>query len=404
MALWILIGALTLGTLLFLVLPLLRRAGRAEARAAYDRRIYRDQLAELDRDLARGVLSAAEAEASRAEIGRRLLAADEAARREAAAGPAPRHASRWLALALILGGMAGALGLYGRQGSPELPGQPLAARTDIRPSQVVAEQMLREAGVPAAPEPGPDAAEFVALVTRLKAVLADRQDDLRGHRLLAGALARLGQFADAHVVQARVIGLAGTSATAEDHADLAEYMIMATNGYVSPEAEAALAEALRRDPGLKPARYYAGLAMAQNGRPEAAYRLWAALLREGPADAPWIPAIREQIAPIAAALGLPMPEPGAAPPAAPDAMEAVREAEPQAQEAMIRGMVEGLADRLAREGGPPEDWAKLIRALGVLGERERARAIWQEAQARFGGTPGAMALLREAAMAAGVAE
>jgi cytochrome c-type biogenesis protein CcmH len=53
------------------------------------------------------------------------------------------------------------------------------------------------------------------------------------------------------------------------------------------------------------------------------------------------------------------------------------------RQAMIQGMVEGLATRLATEGGPPEDWARLIAALGVLGQTERARAILSEARTVF---------------------
>ncbi len=54
---------------------------------------------------------------------------------------------------------------------------------------------------------------------------------------------------------------------------------------------------------------------------------------------------------------------------------------------MIRSMVDGLSDRLATDGGPPEDWARLINALGVLGDTEQAAAIWTEAQSVFADTP-----------------
>ena len=70
---------------------------------------------------------------------------------------------------------------------------------------------------------------------------------------------------------------------------------------------------------------------------------------------------------------------------------------------MIRGMVEGLALRLAEDGGPPEDWARLIGALGVLGETARARAIWDEARQAFADSPQALAAIRAAAERAGVA-
>jgi cytochrome c-type biogenesis protein CcmH len=71
---------------------------------------------------------------------------------------------------------------------------------------------------------------------------------------------------------------------------------------------------------------------------------------------------------------------------------------------MIRGMVTGLSERLATEGGTAEEWARLIRALGVLGDTDQARAIWSEAQTLFSETPEDMAIVQEAAEAAGVAQ
>ena len=55
------------------------------------------------------------------------------------------------------------------------------------------------------------------------------------------------------------------------------------------------------------------------------------------------------------------------------------------------------------EGGPAQDWAQLIVALGVLGDQQRAAAIWDEAQTVFAASPDAIAVLRGAAESAGVA-
>jgi cytochrome c-type biogenesis protein CcmH len=63
---------------------------------------------------------------------------------------------------------------------------------------------------------------------------------------------------------------------------------------------------------------------------------------------------------------------------------------------MIRGMVNGLSDRLATDGGPPPDWARLITALGVLGETDRARAIAAEAREVFADDAGALAVIADA--------
>ena len=70
---------------------------------------------------------------------------------------------------------------------------------------------------------------------------------------------------------------------------------------------------------------------------------------------------------------------------------------------MIRGMVEGLSARLANDGGTSAEWAQLIGALGVLGDTDRARAIYGEAQVVFGARPEDLAIVRAAAERAGVA-
>ena len=73
------------------------------------------------------------------------------------------------------------------------------------------------------------------------------------------------------------------------------------------------------------------------------------------------------------------------------------------RQAMIEGMVDRLAGRLATEGGPPEDWAQLIRSLGVLGRAEEAGRIRDEAGDVFAGDPAALAQIAAAARDAGLA-
>ena len=71
---------------------------------------------------------------------------------------------------------------------------------------------------------------------------------------------------------------------------------------------------------------------------------------------------------------------------------------------MIRGMVGGLSDRLATEGGPPQDWARLITSLGVLGQQPQALAVFDNAMEVFVGNEGAIDMIRRAGQQAGVAE
>lgn len=402
MTFWIAATVLTLG-LVALFWRALAGSGIAPARstAAADIGVYRDQLAEVARDAERGTISAAEAERSRIEISRRILEADRAVQSEAvgnAGGP------RAAVIGLMAAAFAGAFWLYWEIGAPGYPDLPIAdrlARAEAfradRPSQAEAEAAAPQRETPA---PAPDYAE---LMERLRSTVAARPDDLTGQQLLARNEAVLGNFAAAAAAQARVVTLLGDAAKATDHAELADLFVLAAGGYVSPEAEAAAGEALARDPKNGIARFYVGLMWAQTGRPDLAFRFWQPLLEEGPADAPWIPPIRDQIGLVAAAAGVDYTPPALAGPGAGDVAAAAQMSAGD-RAAMIRGMVDQLSQRLAAEGGTAEEWARLITSLGVLGETGRAKAIYAEAQGNFAGRDGPLAMLRQAAEQAGVAE
>jgi cytochrome c-type biogenesis protein CcmH len=408
---WVAAAAVTGLSLLVVLMPLLRRGARAERRASYDMQIYRDQLREIEADLARGVLTEAEAQPTRAEISRRLLAAADAEVVEAAAERAPAAVSRIAALGVLAAAVALTGWLYGRIGAPGLPDLPLATRMERmaearanRPSQAEVEAILAstpEDQLPPRLAPPPISPEDMAMVERLVQAMADRPDDLQGQRLLAGSMATLGRWAEARAAQERVVVLLGAEATADDYVAWAEFMILSVNGYVSPEAESALSRALALDPANPLGRYYSGLASLQGGRADLAWRLWNGLLEEGPPDAPWIPAIEAEIDEVARLAGMPPRDAGPGPTAA--EVEAAQAMSPEERQAMIEGMVAQLGARLASEGGPAEDWARLIRALGVLGRTGEASSIWGEARVAFEGDAAALDALRAAARDAGVA-
>lgn len=404
----VILAALTLG---IVALPILRGGARGARRATYDMQIHHDQLREIDADLARGTLSPEEARGTRIEVSRRLLAASEAERAEVAAQAAPRRLSRILAAFLVTGGLAATGLLYTWIGAPGLADQPLAGRLERlaaersdRPRQAAVEAMVEPGGTEAR-------AEDLAIVAKLREVLEARPDDIEGHRLLVRSLASLEKWAEARVAQERVVELLGADAGARDLVDAAELMILSARGYVSPEAETMLVRGLEIEPGYRPGRYYSGLALTQAGRPDLAYDVWTTLLAEGPEEAPWIAAIRAQIADVALQAGLPLPpgatagsptEPATPGPSAAD-VAAAQDMDFEDRQAMIESMVSRLGERLATDGGPPEDWARLIRALGVLGRAAEATAIRDEARTTFAGDAPALAALAAAARDAGLA-
>ncbi len=382
-------------------------AGGLEATAAFDLQVYRDQLAEVDRDVARGVVSAEDAERVRTEISRRILAADAAVGQTAGGGQGPSQVVMAV-IAMVL--LAGSVGMYQWLGQPGYGDMRLQARIDYAEEvrQNRAGQEVAMAAFAEQQEPVELSERYTTLLEQLRTTVKNNPDDVRGQRFLAQYEGSAGNFEAALAAQRRVLELLGDQATPEDLGDYGELLVLAAGGYVSPEAEAVLREVLLRDREDGRARYYLGLMLVQTGRPDQGFRMWDALLRRGPADALWIEPIKAQIMDVASLAGVDYTLPAIGPgqqrgPSAED-IEAAGEMTAEERLEMIGGMVAGLSDRLAREGGPPRDWARLITSLGVLGERERARAIYDNAVEVFGADPGAMDIINRAGSQAGVAE
>jgi len=402
---WLIAMILATGVAGFVLWPMLRnRTETVATPLRFDLQVYRDQLAEVEKDLDRGVLTADEADRTRTEVSRRILDADKAASADLPAGQAARKVNLTIAglsLLVMLGGTAGVYVKLGAQWLPDLSLEKRRAQMNEaraqRPTQDAAEGRIGNATDMA------DRAEdsYKVLVAQLRETAKSRPDDLRGQELLAEHEARLGNFAAARIAKGRAIALMGADVKASDHTDHAELMIIAAGGYVSPEAEGALSAAIKLDPKDPRARYYSGLDLAQNGRPDLTYRLWIELLAEGPENAPWIAPIRGQIADVARFAGI---KPTQLPGPSAEQIEDAGEMTAEDRQQMIRDMVTQLSERLATEGGTASEWARLIRAQGVLGNTERAAAIWTEAQAIFGEDNIAMAELLAAAQSAGVAD
>lgn len=406
MTFWIVTALISLSVSVLFFLVILRARSAGEPAAAYDLRLYRQQLKEVDRDLARGVIQESDAERTRIEVSRRILAADAALKKHEAGTAQPKLGSTIVAglTAIVLVG--GAFALYLTLGAPGYGDLALDYRLTLaaetaanRPSQTD----MEEVAVPFdLPQPQP---EYVALVTRLRETAASRPTDSRGQALLAQHEARLGNFRAAYEAKAKFIELSHGDVSPDDYAQQAELMVLAAGGFVSPEAEEILKHALTLDPRNGTARYYWGLMMGQTGRPDIAFGIWRDTLVAGPDGASWIEAIRAQIADMAFRAGQEL-DPSLLTPARPgpsaEQVQAASDMTPEEQQEMIRSMVEGLSDRLESEGGTAREWARLISALTVLGDVERANRIYDEALSRFADVPEQAAIITEAARQAGL--
>jgi RNase H-fold protein (predicted Holliday junction resolvase) len=164
-------------------------------------------------------------------------------------------------------------------------------------------------------------------------------------------------------------------------------MVAAAGGTVTPEAESVLGEIAEREPENLGLHYYLGLLEAQTGRPDRAFPLWRKVVEEMPEGSLHRRLALGQIEEVAWLAGVDYEAPASPAPPGPteDEMAATAEMDPAQREEMIRGMVESLASRLASEGGPAADWARLIASLGVLGDAERAQAILTRRAGSFEG-------------------
>ena len=359
--------------------PLLRsRAGTLRRDALV---VYRDQLEELDRDLARGLIDESGYGAARREIERRILAEGAHAQVAAPAQPARRRLVPAALLGVIV--VAGAAAIYADLGSPDLPALPFALRQDGNMPQMASEEE----------------AQINEMIARLEQRLADDPGDVEGWLLLANTNAFVGRYAAAAQAMTEVLAIDPENGGWQ--AAYGEFVALQHDGTVTPAARRAFERALVLSPGEPVALYYLAMADAQAGDVAGALEAWRALYAETPADAAWRDPLIARIAEAEEALGL---EPSDLTPATSveqagndgnselrgpteEDIAAAADMSQDDQLEMIRGMVAGLAERMAGEPDNLEGWSRLAQSYGVLGEWEKAQEAYEHVLTLTPGDP-----------------
>jgi cytochrome c-type biogenesis protein CcmH len=359
MTLWFGLALMTAAAVWAVLWPLARRAN--ELRSGSDVAVYRDQLAEIDRDRAAGLIGESEAAGARVEVSRRLIAAADAETGPPSSVSSASWRRRGVAIVALVVLPFGAAALYLALGSPSLPDQPLAPRLAASRN-----------------EPAVD-----TLIAKVEDHLSHHPEDGRGWEVIAPVYLRLGRLDDA--VKARRNALRLNGATAEREAALGEALVFAANGVVTAEAKAAFERAIALDASRVEARYFLGLAAEQDGDYRQAAATWRALLEAAPADAPWIDVLRAALARVdhagasGGAGGGPRIDPSD------EQVTASRQLGAEQRKAMIEGMVERLSERLHRDGADVDGWLRLVRSYLVLGQPEKARAAVIDARRALAG-------------------
>lgn len=363
MLFWILALGLALITIALLLRPLLARSADGELAAvgSHDSEVYKDQLQEIDRDVETGRLSDKEAELARVEISRRLIAASEAVDPEKADKAFSFVAVIPMALLFIVSSAF----VYVVVGNPQIPNQPLALREAPQERNLVAR------GIPD---------DITEMVAQAEAHLAQNPDDGRGWDVLGPIYFRVGEFFKSQDAFAKAIALEGS--TPNRHSGLGEAIMRAQEGVVTGEARSNFERALQLDPNDPRANFFLALSLMQTGKNAEAIAAFEDFARRSPADAPWVDAIKAQIATIKG-ISVAEVELETAPstqtaeqaplgnPSAED-VEAAAELNSEDRMAMISSMVASLDEKLKDEPNNFEGWQRLIRSFKVLGRDDEA--------------------------------
>ncbi|MDF1607265.1 c-type cytochrome biogenesis protein CcmI [Hoeflea sp. YIM 152468] len=365
MLFWVIAAIMTAIATLALLGPVMRaRLIDPDVPESHDVEVYNDQLSEIDRDLADGLVDPVQAEVARTEISRRLLVA--ARKVEMAEADAGRGMSRGVRRAAVIG-MAvfmplAAVTAYIELGQPGLGQLPLSARLQAEPPT----------------------SDIAALVARAEQHLAENPDDGRGWDVLGPIYLRTGRHAESAAAFQKAISLLGPSPTRL--ASLGEALFSAAGGVMTEEANLAFQTARELDSTDPRPQFFLAIGLEQSGKTTEAQVAFKGMLATAPADAPWVPAVQSRLAALEQdSRAAPLSSLGGPAPRNPTAADiaAAQNMSSQEREAMIGSMVEGLEAKLADNPDDISGWLRLVRSHVVTGQRDKAQVALDRAFAVF---------------------
>ena len=321
---WIIAALLAVAALAFVLPALLARTRRSgatsrEANVA----LYRDQMKELDADLAAGTLAPHHHEEARREIERRVL--EDAA---AAAAPARASSGRATAIALAFAVPVLALGIYLAVGTPGALSPQTAELSH-----------------------GITRAQIEHMVTGLAARLKENPDDVEGWAMLGRSLSVLDRYPEAAAAYANAVKRSPPSA--QLLADYANALAMAQGQRLEGEPERLIAQALKLEPDNVKALMLAGSAAFEKNDFKGAIAHWERILKVVPPDADIVELVKDGIEDARKLAALP---------AKPAAGKSVAAPEPGGVTATVR-----LAPAIAAKASPTD--SVFIFARPVQGPR-----------------------------------
>ncbi|AXI47194.1 c-type cytochrome biogenesis protein CcmI [Sulfitobacter sp. SK012] len=340
------------------VVPVIRNRTGVVSHSESAQAMLNDQLGEVERDVARGLISTEDGRSATVEIQRRIIATD---RRETLTST-PSGSGAWAMLLAAFFVPVAATILYLSIGSPMIPSSVFADRSEEL------EVLTRQD----------------ELTQRLFLQLSSEENGgaTEGWLLLANAYMGMRKYDKAADAYGRVLGR--DEATFVEFGQFAEALILQENGFVTPVAERALDRSLQMEPGNIAGVYYKSFALAQTDQIDAAYSLLTSRLATEDGLPAWMESYIAQAnfygeklgkAPISLADYAPVLKG----PTAEDVANA-SDLSVEDRNAFISSMVERLAARLEDKPDDLDGWLQLARAYTVLGDQDQALLAYRQAE------------------------
>ncbi len=392
MTIWLILTLMAAAAAAYVAAPFLWPIDPGAAAQSSELGVFRDQLAEIDREEKAGMIEPSAAGHARIEIKRRMLAADKRTAGAAAAQPLTALEHRFVLLSVLGVVVLGSALLYAFTGNPGL-------RSAVR-MQPVPDK-------PAAASTEPTSSGLDSMIGKLTERLKTKPDDAKGWAMLGWAYSSTSQFAQSAEAYRKAAGLEPKSAAFRT--GFADALVQAADGKVTPEAATVIDQALAIDAKDPRGRFLKGLARQQSGDAKGAIEDWISVLTDAKSGDQWAPELRAQIIEAAKAAHidvsgrLPV---AAAPVTGPSAADiaAAQDMTPADRLAMVNSMVEQLAARLASTPRNAQGWIQLMRARKVLGDADAAKAALTKGLAVFADAPAEQARLTAAATELGIAQ
>ena len=350
-------GSLIVTLIVVTILPLLKIQKKKKSDNDLELDFLKNQLNQIEKDINAGSLEKSDGEYSRAKISRSILTILDPNKNALNHTSAPKNMTFALMIVIIFVLSLGTYITYSHLGNLDFQKELFLKTTpmsyDLKSSflsQKDVESFIKKKLKTAESNSKPTKNQpLIDLITKLKAVLEDRPNDLTGYKLLVKHSLEINDYITARKAQKTIIEILNTKVTSFEFSSYAEFCILAARNYVSPQAEAAIKMALKLNYKNSQAKFYSTLLLFQKDQPYNVEPIWIELIRTEPPESKWVKLILRQILKIMS-----------------DGSKTFSTVTKSSKSSLTLQALSEIEAQLELQGGSIEDWNDLIKVYKNL--------------------------------------